>query len=33
MEELGNESNDKLFEILKIEKQPENLVGGTLRDY
>lgn len=33
MDELNNENNDKLSEILKIEKQPDNLVGGTLRDY
>jgi SNF2 family DNA or RNA helicase len=24
---------DKEFEILKIEKQPVNLIGGELRDY
>ena len=33
MEELNNEENEQLFEIQKIEKQPDNIVGGTLRDY
>ena len=33
LEELNNGSNEKLFEILKIEKQPPTLLGGELRDY
>ena len=33
MEELNNDEDEQLFEIQKIEKQPENIVGGTLRDY
>lgn len=33
MEEVKGEEMKMLDEIQKIEKQPENLVGGTLRDY
>ena len=32
-EEIANTAQEELTEILKIEQQPDNLVGGKLRDY
>jgi len=33
LDELNDNNNSPNFEIRKLEKQPDNLVGGTLRDY
>ncbi|CDW88930.1 probable global transcription activator snf2l1 isoform 2 [Stylonychia lemnae] len=33
IEDIVGDKDNKLFEIQKIEKQPDNLIGGILRDY
>lgn len=33
VDEINSNEKNKEFQILKIEKQPDSLVGGALRDY